>query len=229
MRVPTLLIPLWNVHGEIGLYQSRPDEPRIRDGKAVKYETPAGSNVVIDVPPMTRERLKDPGWPLFITEGVKKADSAVSHGLCCIALLGVWNWRGTNESGGKVALADWECIALNERDVFITFDSDVIRKVQVHAALVRLKAFLESRGARVHIVVLPRTPTAKKWASMIFSRPVTTSESCATWPQMKFRRSRRHRTRRKRRSTGFQKAESWQGVRRETASSGYLSQTSRPM
>ena len=48
----------------------------------------------------------------------------MSKGLCCIALLGVWSWRETNEHGGKTALPDWELIALNGRDVYITFDSD---------------------------------------------------------------------------------------------------------
>ena len=38
-RLPALLIPIWNVAGEIALYQTRADEPRIVDGKAVKYET----------------------------------------------------------------------------------------------------------------------------------------------------------------------------------------------
>jgi hypothetical protein len=46
-----------------------------------------------------------------------------------------------------VALPDWESIALNNREVFIVFDSDVMQKRAVHAALARLKAFLESRGA----------------------------------------------------------------------------------
>src|SRR6266581_4586956 len=38
-NVPGLLIPVWNVAGEIATYQLRPDEPRVRDGKRVKYET----------------------------------------------------------------------------------------------------------------------------------------------------------------------------------------------
>jgi len=38
--------------------------------------------------------------PLFITEGIPKGDAAVTIGLCCIALLGVWNFRGTNDAGG---------------------------------------------------------------------------------------------------------------------------------
>ena len=29
LRVPTLLVPIRNVHGEIATYQSRPDEPRV--------------------------------------------------------------------------------------------------------------------------------------------------------------------------------------------------------
>ena len=68
---------------------------------------------------------------------------------------GVWNWRGTNELGGKTALPDWESIALNDREVFLVFDSDVMTKSGVHLALSRLKAFLESRHARVKVVYLP--------------------------------------------------------------------------
>jgi len=145
--VPALVIPIWGVAGEIATYQLRPDVPRIRDGKPVKYETLAGTRMVLDVPPLARRWLGDPKRPLFITEGIRKADAAVSKELCCIALLGVWNWRGRNTSGGKVALPDWESIALNNREVFIVFDSDVMQKRAVHAALARLKAFLESRGA----------------------------------------------------------------------------------
>ena len=143
--VPTLLIPVFNVHGELAMYQSRPDEPRIVKSKAMKYEMPKGSRMVLDVHPSIREQLADPKIPLFVTEGIRKADSAISQGICCIALLGVWNWRGTNGLGGRTALADWEIIALNGREVYIVFDSDVMLKPEIHAALSRLKAFLEKR------------------------------------------------------------------------------------
>src|SRR5260370_33460840 len=103
--------------------------------------------MVIDVPPMVRPKLGNSAVPLFVTEGARKADSAVSKDLCCIALLGVWNWRGTNEHGGKVALPERESIALNGRNVYIVFDSDVPLKPQVPAALARLKAFLDARAA----------------------------------------------------------------------------------
>jgi len=155
-RVPALLVPVWGVTGEIVTYQVRPDQPRINSGgKVVKYETPGGSRMALDVPPLARAWLGDPARPLFITEGVRKADSAVSRALCCIALLGVWNWRGTNEHGGKTVLPDWEHIALNDRDVFICFDSDVMLKPQVHSALGRLARFLEQRRAKVRVIYLP--------------------------------------------------------------------------
>lgn len=154
-RVPALLIPVRGVTGAIVTYQIRPDKPRIEGSKALKYETPRGTRMALDIPPGIKAKLSDPKIPLFITEGARKADAAVSKGLCCIALLGVWAWRGTNEWGGKTALPDWESIALNQRQVYIVFDSDVMLKEAVHAALVRLKAFFEQRGARVAVVYLP--------------------------------------------------------------------------
>ena len=52
--VPVLLMPIWDVDGEIANYQARPDTPRIVRGKAVKYEMPAGSRMVLDVHPKSR-------------------------------------------------------------------------------------------------------------------------------------------------------------------------------
>jgi hypothetical protein len=161
-RVPALVIPLWSVDGEPAGHQARPDEPRRRDGRVVKYETPRGTRMVLDVHPSAREELGDPAIPLFITEGVKKGDAAVSAGLCCVALLGVWNWRGTNGQGGTTALPDWERIALNERTVYVVFDSDVMLNPQVSRALARLGAFLGSRGAHVGYVYLPAGPQGQK-------------------------------------------------------------------
>jgi hypothetical protein len=63
-----------------------------------------------------------------------------------VALLGIWNWRGTNEQGGKTALPEWESVALNGRQVYVIFGSDAMLKSQVHTALARLKSFLEVRA-----------------------------------------------------------------------------------
>lgn len=155
-RVPALLIPVWGVIGKARSHQIRPDKPR-KDGKGkdVKYETPTRSQMALDVHPSILDKMGNPKVPIYITEGIRKADAAVSRGLCCIALLGVWNWRGTNEHGGKTALPDWEAIALNGRPVYICFDSDVMLKPEVQQAMLRLKDFLEMKGAEVRLIYLP--------------------------------------------------------------------------
>lgn len=154
-NVPALVIPLWRVDGEQVGTQARPDLPRFGStGKPVKYETPTKQSMVVDVHPRIREEVRDPQRPLFVTEGVRKADAAISAGLTCVALLGVWNWRGSDD-GALCALPDWELIHLKGRQTFIVFDSDVTLKPQVREAMVRLKRFLEMRGAEVAIIYLP--------------------------------------------------------------------------
>jgi hypothetical protein len=144
---PGLLIPIYSPTGDVATYQYRPDLPRVgKDGKPVKYETPSGTRMVLDVHPFARDMLGDPSVPLYITEGIKKGDALVSRDRCTVTLLGVWTWRGTNERGGKVVLPELEYVALNNgRRVFIVFDSDVMLKPGVHEAMRRLKALLESR------------------------------------------------------------------------------------
>src|SRR4051812_21761947 len=84
-RVPALLLPVWTVGREIGNYQLRPDEPRVNQrGKPVKYELPARSQMLLDAHPHIQPLLGDPATPLWITEGIPKADAAISVGLCCI-------------------------------------------------------------------------------------------------------------------------------------------------
>ncbi len=153
--VPALLIPQYDVRGQVTVYQLRPDTPRIVDGRVLKYEMPKGARLHIDVPPGARRTIGNPASPLYVTEGSRKADSAVSRGLCCVSLAGVWGWRGTNADGGKVALPDWESFALNGRRVRLAFDSDVVCKPSVRAALLRLRDFLTSKGAKVVVVVFP--------------------------------------------------------------------------
>ncbi|MGH2555242.1 MAG: DUF3854 domain-containing protein, partial [Actinomycetota bacterium] len=124
--VPALLHPIWDVFGENTRAQSRPDNPRLRDEKPIRYENVPKMGVALDVNPLARERVLAPRDDLFITEGIRKGDSLASRGLAAIALLGVWNWRGTDKSGALTALADWEKVSLKGRTVNIIFDSDVI-------------------------------------------------------------------------------------------------------
>jgi hypothetical protein len=158
-----LLIPIRDVTGTVASYQLKADNPRVKDGKEIKYETAANVAQCIDVPASVRPLLRNPAEPLWITEGAKKVDSGLSHGIrCIVGLQGVYGWRGTNENGGTTALPDWEDVALNGRHVLIAFDSDVMTKESVRDALQRLSAFLRRRKAQVHYLLLPHLPDGSK-------------------------------------------------------------------
>jgi putative DNA primase/helicase len=112
-REPALVIPMYCPAGELVTHQIRPDAPRENAvGKPTRYETPAGSPIHLDVHPSQTERVRDASVPLWVTEGVKKADSLVSRGQCVVALQGVWCWQKDG-----VPLHEWEDIRLWGRSV----------------------------------------------------------------------------------------------------------------
>lgn len=149
--VPGLLIPVHATDGTVRLYQYRPDSPRTaKGGKEIKYETPYRAAICLDVPPAARPGLADPAVQLWITEGARKADAAVSAGLCCLSLFGVDGWQRQG-----VALPDWSDVLIRDREVVVCFDSDVMTKPSVAAALARLTGWLEYRGAKVRHATLP--------------------------------------------------------------------------
>jgi len=149
---------MYSPDGETVRYQIRPDKPR-RDagGKPLKYDSPAGVRMVLDVHPDMRELVGDSTADLFITEGVKTGDSLNSRGVPTIILAGVWNWR--NPDG---PLPCWDHVPLEGRRTFIAFDSDVMAKKEVQDAMTRQAEFLESRGAEVWITYLPDAEDGSK-------------------------------------------------------------------
>jgi hypothetical protein len=162
-RVPGLLIPIYPPGGTNAGHQFRPDLPRTdARGKVIKYETPSGSSIHIDCPPPCDPRLADPSTPLWVTEGVKKGDSLAAQGLCALALIGVWGFKGKNALGGTTVLADLDYVAWNGRTVSIVFGSDVMTKPPVQQALERLTEHLRRRGAKVRHVYLPQGPNGEK-------------------------------------------------------------------
>lgn len=143
-----LMIPEYDVRGEVSSVVARPDVPRIDTrGRPVKYQRPRGSKPTLDVPPLARPALADSSVTLWVTEGQKKADSIVSAGGYAIGVHGVWAWKGP-------ALPAWDSVALKGRTVYVAFDSDAATNSKVTAALRRLRAFLGARGAHVRIVHL---------------------------------------------------------------------------
>jgi putative DNA primase/helicase len=150
-RAPAWVAPMYSPDGKTMSLQIKPKNPRKdKKGKSIKYDSPAGAHPILDVHPFNLERVRPPRVRLWITEGVKKADSLASRGECVIALAGVWGWLQDGEP-----LPCWQHVALDGREVYVVFDSDVMVKPEVQLALERLVAYLEGRGARVQVVYLP--------------------------------------------------------------------------
>ena len=157
-REPALVVPMYSPSGELITHQIRPDAPRKNgNGKPIKYETPAGSPIHLDVHPSQTKRVRDASVPLWVTEGVKKADSLVSRRQCVVALQGVWCWQRDG-----VPLHEWEDVRLWGRPVCVIFDSDVMTNPKVQTALEGLVSFLRGRGARVRVAYLPDAPGGGK-------------------------------------------------------------------
>lgn len=161
---PGLLIPLWDATGHLVSYQWKPKAPVVnRDGKKMKYASAKGRPSVLDVHPRwTRDRgtvdpallpfINDIAVPLYITEGVKKADSLTSRGCVTIGLNGVYNWRAHHGT-----LGDWEDVPLKGRSVRIVFDSDAWEKPNVLRAMQRLGRWLKSKQAAEVVYIIPPT------------------------------------------------------------------------
>jgi len=149
-RVPALVVPVYSPDGETTTVQLRPDRPRVRSGKAIRYETPADSRCILDVHPSMHDSARKTSEDLWITEGVKKGDSLTSRGRCTVSLIGVWNFGRDGE-----LLPCWDHVALEGRRVYVVFDSDVMLKAEVQLALERLVGALTGRGAEVLVIYLP--------------------------------------------------------------------------
>jgi P4 family phage/plasmid primase-like protien len=163
-QVPALLIPIWGVTGSPRSYGFRPDMPIVgANGKLRKYQMPRGGQVVVDVPPRVYRSgvLDDPRRELWITESPIKADAAVSQGLDCIAIWGVWTWRARTKADGIAVLPDFEKIAMlhrgtqERRRIYFVFDSDTRTNDKVNYARARLVRWLRYLDASVRIIDLP--------------------------------------------------------------------------
>lgn len=148
---PVIVFPFYDLDGRNGYCQLRPDNPRQRDGKPLKYESPKGRSSEIYIPPSVRDYLNGNG-ELLITEGAKKALKSVRDGFPTIALPGVWNFKAKGESS---LLPTLERIQWQGRVVKIVFDSDAATNEGIRHAESWLARNLKTRGAKVSIVRLP--------------------------------------------------------------------------
>src|SRR6478672_561889 len=128
---PALLLPMYRVTGEEIGVQFKPALPQeAPGGKRQKYASQTGVPNRLDVPPAVADLVRDPSHPLWITEGIKKADCLASYGKAALTLTGVFNWRSKLGT-----LGDWEDIPLAGRSVVICFDADTREKRTVMLAM----------------------------------------------------------------------------------------------
>lgn len=163
-----LWLPGHDVRGGMFAGQWKPGRPapHPKDGKPQKYVSARRQPVRLDVHPRwTRTdgavlpAIKDLTRPLWVTEGIKTADALTSRGVVTLTLTGTFNWR--NRQG---VLADFEDVALKDRQVVVCFDSDARTKPQVNRAMARLGGVLKQRGARVLYCVVPALGAGKTGA-----------------------------------------------------------------
>ena len=159
-----ILIPLHAPDGADAGYVYRPDTPRLdkEKDKPIKYEGVPHSRARADMPLRCVPAARNPNIELWITEGAKKADALASHGACALNLPGVWGFKGKNEWGATVLLADFDFIAWKGRTVYLAYDSDAQSNPQVNRALLRAKEHFGRKGAKVYFVNLPVLEAGKK-------------------------------------------------------------------
>ncbi|MBD2066191.1 DUF3854 domain-containing protein [Leptolyngbya sp. FACHB-671] len=155
---------------------AKPDNPRMsfepKKLKAVKYETPSGTQALPLLPivdaetaalvfsrynakPLEGEPFWDTVWrcnlPIAITEGLKKALSLLSQGVPAIALRGVscWHPKGTADK----LHPQIEQFATNGRDFFIVYDQDEKPSTvkNVNLQIKKLGKQLQKRQCRVFV------------------------------------------------------------------------------
>jgi hypothetical protein len=157
-RKAGLVVPMYSPDGETVGYQLRPDRPR-KGGP--KYETPGGISPVVDVHPRMLEEVRNGSGPLLITEGAKTGDAATSCGIPTVVLAGVWMWCVPKVRPYRLK-ACFDHIRLEDREVFVAFDSDCMSKANVQDALAALVVALKARGASVEVIYLPDAPNGSK-------------------------------------------------------------------
>ena len=161
-RVPALVFPVFDVHGQVALHQIRPDHPRKnKRRRPVKYDTPAGAHLALDVSPAHLPLLTHVEVPLVVIEGLKKKDAVASRlladqPLCLLGLIGTYGWLRDGQP-----LPDWQAITLKQRKVILVYDSDATTTREVGQARHALATFLQRAGAHVHHLDLPALPGAK--------------------------------------------------------------------
>lgn len=134
-----LLIPWFTVpDGLPGGYEIRLDDPQ--EGR--KFTRPTGQPTVLNVHPNMIQEVQDLGTPLFIVEGTSRADALAQVSIPSVSIPGCYNFMAD-----KAVLPDWDSIPMRDREIIIGLDGDYNTNADVNAALHRLAALVQRKGA----------------------------------------------------------------------------------
>ena len=129
-------------------------------GDRPKYWQPKGSDPLPYFPPLAdwTHIASDPTVPLLISEGEKKSLASCQHGLPCIGIAGVWNWRAKLDTGERLTLPGLDQFVWKGRTIEMVPDSDGWRPDKERDVLAGFYALAMDRkecGAAVVFVELP--------------------------------------------------------------------------
>lgn len=136
-----------------------------------KYIWPRGQTNLLDVHPDCIANVRDREIPILFTEGSKKIDAILTAAraegmeVVVVSVNGCWGWKG-DANGGKAALADFQDIPLNDRQVYVISDSDFRNNNNVRAGWSGAAHYIESKTGehRTFLVVVPPEGLVKQGA-----------------------------------------------------------------
>ncbi|MFH1922221.1 MAG: DUF3854 domain-containing protein, partial [Planctomycetota bacterium] len=145
-----------------GFLRKRPHDPRVIDGKPVKYEQAKGSIPHAYFPAGCLKQLRAGTGPVYVTEGEKKSLALAQMGFTAIGLGGVWAWK---IKGTDTLIPDLQGIGWQGQTVYVVFDHDKEQttRIKVRLAEGRFGKALAAAGAKfVSRVTLPARPGGAK-------------------------------------------------------------------
>jgi len=169
-EVPSLEIPYRDIHGKIirggsrfKLYWTEEEKKAWRKGKPPKYVSLKGeephlyySNLLHGDFGSYEDVSVDTNIPIIITEGEFKTDVGCEAGFMVIGIAGVWSWKSNKKK--LPVIPDLKEIDWVNREVYLTFDSDLRTNIKVREALNALAKWMTQQGAIVYIAFLPELP-----------------------------------------------------------------------
>jgi len=136
-----------------------PSQVTNADGKSAKYLSRKGCGIHPYILPMAAEWIKRGEKVIYVTEGEKKALSAVSQGLPTIGLSGYWGWKaGKGQEEIHPLLKEF---LTPGSLIVIIWDSDAGLNTGFAESTGRFHEQLRQKGCDVKVVVLPQEGTGK--------------------------------------------------------------------